>query len=250
MIAYRMRRWRAVQCLILVVVGLLPVTHTAAGSSEPPPGGWPWQRRPKIYGYDEHPPATPPPAKVTRPPARYTIIITVSPQMTEVPREKADIATVMAYVPENALIWFDGEPTRQRGVLREYESPPLQAGKKYTYHVRIVWFEDGNWVNESKEVPVSVGEMTCLYLSKPSAIAAALAELSPEDRKHAEEQRVCVVQPQTPLGAMGPPIKMTLKGQTVFLCCEDCAEKARKDPDKTLAKLKELKAKNAGTPRK
>ncbi len=250
MIAFRMRRWRAVQLLILVVVGLLPATPAAAGSSEPPPGGWPWQRRPKIHGYDEHPPATPPPAKVTKPPARYTITITVSPQMAETPRERADIATVMAYVPENAQIWFDGEPTRQRGVLREYESPPLQAGRKYTYHVRIVWFEGGHWVSETKEVPVAVGEMTCLYLSKPSAIVAALAELSTEDRKLAEKQHVCVVQSQTPLGAMGPPIKMTLKGQPVFLCCEDCAEKARKDPDKTLAKLKELKTQNARTPPK
>jgi uncharacterized protein (TIGR03000 family) len=170
--------------------------------------------------------------------------------MAEAPREKADLAMVMAYVPENALLWFNGEPTKQRGVLREFESPPLEAGKKYTYQVRLVWFEEGHWVSETKELPVSAGEMTCLFLTKPSAIAAALAELPEEDRKLATEQRVCVVQSQTPLGAMGPPLKMTLKGQPVFLCCEDCAEKARKDPDKTLAKLKELKAKNVGAPPK
>jgi uncharacterized protein (TIGR03000 family) len=236
-------------CLALLAAGLLPASPAAAGTTEPP-GGWPWARRPEIHRYDEHPPTTPPPAKVTQPPARYTITVTLSPQMAETSRENADVAVVMAYVPENARVWFNDELTKQRGVLREYESPPLQAGKKYTYHVRIVWFEDGQWVSETKEVPVSVGEMTCLYLSKPSAIAAALAELSVEDHKLATEQRVCVVQPQTPLGAMGPPIKMTLKGQPVFLCCEDCADKARKDPDKTLTKLKELKAKNAGTPRK
>jgi uncharacterized protein (TIGR03000 family) len=237
-------------CLALLVAGLLPALPANAGSSEPPPGGWPWQRRPKIHGYNERPPATPLPPKVTRPPAKYTITITVSSQMTQAPKGPTDTATVMAYVPENAMVWFNDAPTRQGGVLREYESPPLQVGKKYSYHVRIVWFEDGHWVSETKEAPVSVGEMTCLYLSKPAAIAAALAELSAEDHKLAAEQRVCVVQPQTPLGAMGPPIKMTLKGQPVFLCCEDCAEKARKDPDKTLAKLKELKAKNAEMPRK
>lgn len=235
--------------LALLAAALLPATPAARGGY-PPPGGWPWERQPKTHGYDEHPPETAPPPKVTKPPARYTFTISVSPRMAEVPADKANLAVVMAYVPENARVWFNDEPTRQRGILREYESPPLEAGKKYTYHVRIVWFEDGHWVSESKEVPVSVGEMTCLYLSKPAAIMAALAELSLEDRRLAVEQKVCVVQPQTPLGAMGPPIKMTLKGQPVFLCCEDCAEKARKDPDKTLAKLKELKAKNAGTPRK
>jgi hypothetical protein len=228
MMANGMLRWRAVQFLILVAVGMLPATPAAAGTTEPPPGGWPWQRRPKIYGYNEHPPATSSPPKVTQLPARYTITITVAAPMAQVAAEKANIAVVMAYVPENAMLLFNGEPTKQ-------------PGKKYAYEVRLVWFEDGDWVSETKEVPVSAGEMTCLYLSKPAAIAAALAELSAEDRKLATEQRVCVVQSQTLLGAMGPPIKMTLKGQPVFLCCEDCAEKARKDPDKALAKLKELK---------
>jgi len=49
---------------------------------------------------------------------------------------------------------------------------------------------------------------------------------------------------------MGAPTKVTIRGQPVFLCCADCAEKARENPDKTLAKVKELKAKGARTPPK
>ena len=236
-------------CLALLAAGLLPARPAAAGTSEPP-GGWPWARRSNIYGYEEPPPATPPPTTVTRPPARYTITITVHPQMAEVPKEKADMAVVMAYVPANAILWFNGQPTTQRGILREYESPPLKAGKKYIYHARLVWFEAGHWVHEIREVPVTAGEMTCLFLSKPSAIATALAGLPAEDRKLAERQRFCPVQPQTPLGAMGPPVKVMIKGQPVFLCCETCVEKARKEPDKTLAKVKALKAKGTETPPK
>ena len=41
-----------------------------------------------------------------------------------------------------------------------------------------------------------------------------------------------------------------LKGQPVFLCCKDCVEKAQGNPDKTLAKIKELKSKNAKKPTK
>ncbi len=245
----RMWRWRWAAILLAVVAALLPARAALAGA-EPPPGGWPWQRRPKIYGYDERPPATPPPAKVTRPPRKYTITITVSPQMSETPREQANMATVMARVPDNAMVWFNDDPTQQRGELREFETPPLEIGKKYAYHVRFIWFEDGHWVGESREVPVSAGEMTCLYLTKPSAMAAALAELPSEERKLAEQQRFCPVQPQTPLGAMGPPAKVVIEGQTVFLCCADCAEKARKNPDKTLAKVKAVRAKADGTPRK
>ena len=37
------------------------------------------------------------------------------------------------------------------------------------------------------------------------------------------------------LGAMGDPIPVTVKGQTVYVCCRGCAAKAQRDPDKTLA---------------
>ena len=36
---------------------------------------------------------------------------------------------------------------------------------------------------------------------------------------------------------MGAPFKTTVKGQTVFLCCDGCEEAIKKDPDKYLAKL-------------
>jgi YHS domain-containing protein len=66
--------------------------------------------------------------------------------------------------------------------------------------------------------------------------AEGLAELGPEDRVAAEKQRVCPVTGER-LGAMGKPYKITVKGQTVFLCCSGCEEEIRKEPDKYLAKL-------------
>jgi hypothetical protein len=75
-------------------------------------------------------------------------------------------------------------------------------------------------------------------------IKSALAELSPEDRKAAEEQKFCAVQNKSRLGSMGEPVKLTIQGQPVFLCCEHCKEKALKDEKKTLATVKELKEKN------
>jgi hypothetical protein len=72
-------------------------------------------------------------------------------------------------------------------------------------------------------------------------IAANLAKLSPEDRKLAEEQKVCV-ESDEPLGAMGVPIKIMVKDQPVFLCCPACKKAALKDPDKTLAKLEKIKS--------
>jgi YHS domain-containing protein len=68
-------------------------------------------------------------------------------------------------------------------------------------------------------------------------IAKSLAQLSPEDRAAAERQKVCPVTGQL-LGSMDKPVKMTVKGQAVFLCCPACEDDFNKDPDKYLAKLK------------
>jgi hypothetical protein len=78
-----------------------------------------------------------------------------------------------------------------------------------------------------------------------SKIQDNLAKLSPDDRKIAEAQKFCAVEEENKLGAMGKPVKVMLKGQAVFLCCKGCVKQAKADPDKTLAKAKELKEKNA-----
>lgn len=78
---------------------------------------------------------------------------------------------------------------------------------------------------------------------KAEKVKAALAKLSPEDRALAEEQKYC---PETdePLGSMGTPIKVMVKDQPVFVCCKGCDKAVLKDPDATLKKVEEFKAKN------
>jgi hypothetical protein len=77
-------------------------------------------------------------------------------------------------------------------------------------------------------------------------IQAALAKLSDEDRSLATEQRFCVVLPKSRLGSMGTPIKLTVAGQPVFICCEGCREQALADPDATLKKVAGLKVSQSG----
>jgi hypothetical protein len=74
-------------------------------------------------------------------------------------------------------------------------------------------------------------------------IQAARAELSPEDRRLVAAQEFCAVMSDKRLGVMGPPLKVMVNDQPVFLCCKGCQRKALADPDKTLAKVEELKAK-------
>jgi Cu(I)/Ag(I) efflux system membrane fusion protein len=68
-------------------------------------------------------------------------------------------------------------------------------------------------------------------------------QLPEADRKLAIAQRACPVT-GAPLGSMGVPVKITLGGQTVFLCCQGCVGKAKKDPDGTLRKVAELRRRN------
>jgi hypothetical protein len=66
-------------------------------------------------------------------------------------------------------------------------------------------------------------------------IAAALAELSAADRALAERQVECPVT-ELPLGSMGKPVRVEIEGRTLFLCCEGCVARLRKDPQKFLTK--------------
>lgn len=49
-------------------------------------------------------------------------------------------------------------------------------------------------------------------------------------------QRTCPVTGEA-LGSMGPPVPVTLNGQTVYLCCKACVAKAQRDPDASLRKV-------------
>lgn len=47
-------------------------------------------------------------------------------------------------------------------------------------------------------------------------------------------QRTCPVMGDV-LGEMGEPIPVSVKGQTVYVCCKGCVAKVQRDPDKYLA---------------
>jgi hypothetical protein len=67
-----------------------------------------------------------------------------------------------------------------------------------------------------------------------------LKQLPEADRKLALAQRICPVTGAA-LGSMGVPVKITLRGQTVFVCCQGCVGKAKRSPDEILKKLAEAK---------
>ena len=49
-------------------------------------------------------------------------------------------------------------------------------------------------------------------------------------------QKTCPVTDEA-LGSMGPPIPVTVKGQTIYVCCEGCVKMVQGDPDQYIAKV-------------
>lgn len=72
-------------------------------------------------------------------------------------------------------------------------------------------------------------------------VKAALGKLSAADRRLAEAQELCAVLKDSRLGSMGPPVKIMIRGQPVFVCCQGCAQQALENPTKTLEKVAALK---------
>ena len=63
-----------------------------------------------------------------------------------------------------------------------------------------------------------------------------IEQLPEADRQLAIAQAICPVTGAA-LGSMGVPVKITLRGQPVFLCCKECIGKAKRNPDEMLKKV-------------
>ena len=63
-----------------------------------------------------------------------------------------------------------------------------------------------------------------------------LASLSEEDRQLVLAQKVCPVSGE-PLGSMGTPIKITVDGRHLFICCKGCEDSAKEKFEKYYANL-------------
>ncbi|KKK62159.1 hypothetical protein LCGC14_3007110 [marine sediment metagenome] len=61
------------------------------------------------------------------------------------------------------------------------------------------------------------------------------------DKAAITRQRVCAVAGSR-LGSMGTPVKVTMNGQSLFLCCKGCVGKVEKNPAGYFAKAAQLRA--------
>jgi uncharacterized protein (TIGR03000 family) len=66
-------------------------------------------------------------------------------------------ASVTVKVPEGARLWFNGTPMTATGSVREFTSPPLTPGRRYSYEVQARWNENGREMTQTQDVEVRAG---------------------------------------------------------------------------------------------
>src|SRR5262249_26975523 len=93
----------------------------------------------------------------------------------------------------------------------------------------------GNSADQAKEEKKTPGKP-----DRAAAIQAARAKLSAEDLKLVQAQDICPISDER-LGSMGTPVKVMVKEQAVFLCCESCRKKALAEADSTIETVTMLK---------
>jgi uncharacterized protein (TIGR03000 family) len=66
-------------------------------------------------------------------------------------------AHVTITVPAGAQVWFDDHPTTTTGSVRQFDSPALKPGSKYSYEIRARWNDNGHEVTQTQKVGVTAG---------------------------------------------------------------------------------------------
>jgi len=73
-------------------------------------------------------------------------------------------AELRVIVPtQDARVWIEKGPTKQKGIERVFVSPPLEPGNNYTYTVRVTWMENGREMATEKQVRVKPGFEAVAY---------------------------------------------------------------------------------------
>jgi uncharacterized protein (TIGR03000 family) len=71
-------------------------------------------------------------------------------------------------VPEaGAQLWIEGQEMSTQGLVRNFISPPLEAGARYTYTIRAQWTENGKQREATREVPVRPGQRVTVDFAAP-----------------------------------------------------------------------------------
>jgi uncharacterized protein (TIGR03000 family) len=82
----------------------------------------------------------------------------------EGPSAEKKPAVLIVRLPADAELYIAGVKCKQTGERREFDTPPLTPGKKFSYAVRAVWKEDDKQVTRAVSAVVQAGQTTRIDL--------------------------------------------------------------------------------------
>jgi uncharacterized protein (TIGR03000 family) len=74
--------------------------------------------------------------------------------------------------PADAEILFEGKKMTQVGSVRRFVSPPLVAGSKYQYDLRVSWWVNGQFVRVDRTITVRAGDRLRIAVEAPTSARA------------------------------------------------------------------------------
>jgi uncharacterized protein (TIGR03000 family) len=82
-------------------------------------------------------------------------------------------ATIVVEVPADAKLYFDDHLTRQTGAVRTFTTPPLRAGKAFSYELKAEMVQQGKPMSRREQVTVRAGETSRVDMKEIGTPAAA-----------------------------------------------------------------------------
>jgi uncharacterized protein (TIGR03000 family) len=83
------------------------------------------------------------------------------------PATQSGAGFVVRLPDPNAEVWFADHKTQQRGTVRRFESAALKPGQPYTFHVRTRWMQDGQPVEQTRDVQAQAGQTVNVDFTAP-----------------------------------------------------------------------------------
>ncbi len=96
---------------------------------------------------------------------------------------------IKVLLPAEATLTVDGAPTKQTGAERDFISPPLPAGRKFSYTFEATWTEDGKARSVKKRLPVEAGRDYTIDFFKEAKIGKADGDKKEKDDKAKDDKK-------------------------------------------------------------
>lgn len=96
---------------------------------------------------------------------------TTLPQPTPVDPITNGEARITVVLPvADAKVWFNDSPTTTQGKQREYRTAGLEPNITYKYTIRAQWQDGGKTIEQTRVVPVQVGQMSLANFGQPELL--------------------------------------------------------------------------------